>query len=160
MEDLFLDVNGRLNFSVNTVPFPSDKAIIEVWTSPEYLGDAIKAGYDGILAYGWYLDRQVPIDNETSWFWMNTWRFMYLNDPEGTLQNRKLRHRRLLKQPTKMQTFLKTPQGNILRGEASMWAGKLIQRVLTVEYGPGHALWQSVCGLRRICVMWKKRLSG
>ena len=43
-EDLFLDVNGRLNFSVNTVPFPSDKAIIEVWTSPEYLGDAIKAG--------------------------------------------------------------------------------------------------------------------
>ena len=121
-EDLFLDVNGRLNFSVNTVPFPSDKAIIEVWTSPEYLGDAIKAGYDGILAYGWYLDRQVPIDNETSWFWMNTWRFMYLNDPEGDIAESEATASKVNEATNEDADFLKTPQGNILGGEASMWS--------------------------------------
>ena len=115
-EDLFLNAEGQLNFNVSTVPFPYDKAIVEVWTSPEYLGEAIKAGYDGILAYGWYLDRQVPVDNQTSWFWMDTWRFMYLNDPEGDVSSYRrseMDGRDVNKPP---------PPGTILGGEASMWS--------------------------------------
>eukprot|EP00943_MAST-04B_sp_MAST-4B-sp1_P005562 g5562.t1 len=123
-EDLFLNVHGELDFNVSTVPFPYDKAIVEVWTSPEYLGDAIKAGYDGILAYGWYLDRQVPVDNETSWFWMDTWRFMYLNDPEGDVVEVIGEEGEEVSNEAKVRLNTKSspPQGTILGGEASMWS--------------------------------------
>eukprot|EP00945_MAST-04E_sp_MAST-4E-sp1_P000011 g11.t1 len=59
-EDLFLDPDGNLNLNASVVPIPPEKAIVEVWTSPEYLHEVVQAGYDALLAYGWYLDRQVP----------------------------------------------------------------------------------------------------
>ena len=123
-EDLFFDTKGNINFNSSTVPFPPGKAIIEVWTSPEFLSKATQAGYDAILAYGWYLDRQVPVDNETSWFWEDTWRFMYLNDPEN------------IDPAISSATYEMVNSGAVLGGEASMWSEQVDPTVLDGRIWP------------------------
>lgn len=123
-EDLFFDTKGDINFNSSTVPFPPGKAIIEVWTSPEFLSKATDAGYDAILAYGWYLDRQVPVDNMTSWFWEDTWRFMYLNDPEEIDPD--------------ISSIVRDEEntGTVLGGEASMWSEQVDPSVLDGRIWP------------------------
>jgi hypothetical protein len=39
---------------------------------------ALQAGHDVLLATGFYLDRQTPVDDDpTHWFWLDTWVNMY-----------------------------------------------------------------------------------
>ena len=56
---------------------PRKSVVVEVWSKAEITMKALEAGYDVILANGYYLDRQVPVDNVTAWFWLDTWVQMY-----------------------------------------------------------------------------------
>ena len=85
---------------------------------------------------------------------------MYLNDPEGDIAESEATVSKVTEATNEDADFLKTPQGNILGGEASMWSEQVDPTSFDGRIWPRHALWQSVCGLRRICVMWKKHLSG
>lgn len=85
-----------------------------------FLLQAMDQGFDTILALGWYLDRQVPVDNQTSWFWEDTWQQMYNvalpatpsatppATPPSTRNGDKNAHDRRAK-------------GRMLGGEANMW---------------------------------------
>jgi hypothetical protein len=59
-------------------------AVIEVWNNLTLLDEALASGRDALLALGWYLDRQVPVDNTTHWFWLDTWADMYAVNPTGS----------------------------------------------------------------------------
>ena len=135
-EDLFLDPDGNLNLNASVVPIPPEKAIVEVWTSPEYLHEVVQAGYDALLAYGWYLDRQVPVDNETSWFWEDTWRFMYKNDPESSKEREGGMGHKLGKEFAIGEKDGESRVGNILGGEASMWSEQVDPSVLDGRVWP------------------------
>lgn len=37
----------------------------------------LSAGFDAVVSDQFYLDRQVPVDGLTTWFWVDTWAFMY-----------------------------------------------------------------------------------
>ena len=92
-EDLYLNrTTGLFDFDSPDVPFSSSEAIIEVWTNTKYLSEVVKAGYDGIYAAGWYLDRQQPVDGVVAWEWLDTMWQMYDIDPEIHLARRIVRH--------------------------------------------------------------------
>ena len=78
--------------------------VVEVWDNKTVVLDVLAAGHRALLADGWYLDRQVPVDGRTSWFWVDTWRDMYLRDPTGGLNL------------TAAQAM------SVLGGEACMWS--------------------------------------
>mmetsp|Transcript_29659 Transcript_29659/g.88748 ORF Transcript_29659/g.88748 Transcript_29659/m.88748 type:complete len:726 (-) Transcript_29659:538-2715(-) len=77
-------------------------AVVEVWADGTALNRALVAGHDTILALGWYLDRQVPVDGQTGWFWLDTWVQMH-----G------------LKLPGRTNA---SDHGRLLGGEANMWS--------------------------------------
>jgi hypothetical protein len=54
--------------------------LVEVWSNRTLLDEAIARGFPVLLADGWYLDRQVPVDNKTQWFWQDTWEQFYMID--------------------------------------------------------------------------------
>jgi hexosaminidase len=58
---------------IGSEALPPDSTIIESWTGSDYLTTARLNGYDGILAYGWYLDRQTPVDGMNTWFYGDSW---------------------------------------------------------------------------------------
>ena len=89
-DEAFVDMPSFLDTSV----------VVEVWDNASLLESALAAGHDVLFASGWYLDRQVPVDNRTHWFWLDTWADMYsvVFPP----------------QPSK--------GGRILGGEAPMWS--------------------------------------
>jgi len=86
------------------ITIPSN-AVVEAWMDKGTLGSIINAGYRGLLAAGWYLDRQIPaIDGATHYEWEDTWKDFYVNEPTngiGSVPAEKL--------------------SNILGGEACMW---------------------------------------
>ena len=103
-EDLYLNrTTGSFDFHSNNVPFTPKEAIIEVWTNTKYLSEVVKAGYDGLYAAGWYLDRQVPVDGVMAWEWLDTMWAMYDIDPE-------------------VDVVSTSAMGRVLGGEASMWS--------------------------------------
>ena len=133
-EDLYLNrTTGLFDFDSPNVPFSNTEAIIEVWTNTKYLSDVVKAGYDGLYAAGWYLDRQQPVDGVVAWEWLDTMWQMYDIDPESDVvveNNKTLR------------------DGRVLGGEASMWSeqvdtltldGRMWPRACTVA----ERLWSS-----------------
>eukprot|EP00041_Stephanoeca_diplocostata_P032317 m.1032949 g.1032949 ORF g.1032949 m.1032949 type:complete len:1186 (+) comp24129_c0_seq8:123-3680(+) len=89
-----------------------NSTVVEVWNDLSIMQKAMDQGFDTVLALGWYLDRQVPVDNQTSWFWQDTWQQMYNVPlpavPRGT-----------------SATNTNRPGGNgrgrLLGGEANMW---------------------------------------
>ena len=132
-EDLYLNATtGKLDFNSPYVPFTSTEAIVEVWTNTKYLNDVINAGYDGIYAAGWYLDRQQPVDGIVNWEWLDTMWQMYDIDPESDLHvDGKV-----------------GKKGTVLGGEASMWSeqvngltldGRMWPRACTIA----ERLWSS-----------------
>ncbi len=54
--------------------------IVNVWLSNDESATIARAGFDVIHSYGWYLDQQVP-GQPTNYFWQDTWKNFYLNDP-------------------------------------------------------------------------------
>ncbi|CAM9311609.1 unnamed protein product, partial [Ectocarpus fasciculatus] len=105
-EEVFFNASGGTDGShgswIGSDALPPESTMIESWTGPSYLNTARLNGYDGILAYGWYLDRQNPVDGEHSWFFGDTWAQMYGVDPEApSSSNEELRR--------------------ALGGEASIW---------------------------------------
>lgn len=107
--------------------YPAPAAVVEVWNNSTVLNMAISAGWDVILANGWYLDRQVPVDNHTSWFWLDTWAFMYQVDPEDDLHS-----------SSRPQTAAgpQTAPGSILGGEANMWTEQVSDGSLDTRVWP------------------------
>ena len=86
-EDLYLNQNtGTFDFNSPDVPFNSNEAIIEVWTNTKYLSQVVAAGYDGVYAAGWYLDRQQPVEGVVGWEWLDTMWQMYDIDPEADIE--------------------------------------------------------------------------
>lgn len=59
--DRFSEKRVEKAFASIPTALPS-KTVIEVWNNRSLLAAALKAGHDGILALGWYLDRQVGRD--------------------------------------------------------------------------------------------------
>lgn len=106
-EEVFFNASGGTTGAhgdwIGSKALPPSTTIVESWTGPDYLAEAISHGYDGILAYGWYLDRQNPIDDETTWFYMDSWAQMYAVDVEPTSSKRS------------------ESSGRALGGEASIW---------------------------------------
>ena len=73
----------------------------------------MNSGHNAIIALGWYLDRQVPVDNATHWFWLDTWADMYSVNPS----------------PFRVSDTLNMISGatgkivgKVLGGEANMWS--------------------------------------
>lgn len=96
---------------------------MESWTGPSYLNTARLNGYDAILAYGWYLDRQSPVDGQNSWFFGDTWAQMYSVDPESP-QSRDPKMQLLLEEQRltlEENARIGLPIGRALGGEASIW---------------------------------------
>eukprot|EP00039_Didymoeca_costata_P008632 m.114452 g.114452 ORF g.114452 m.114452 type:complete len:1152 (-) comp14167_c0_seq1:6-3461(-) len=108
--------------------------VVEIWDNLTLLDEAIKAGHDAILALGWYLDRQVPVDNATHWFWLDTWADMYMVDPVNMKNG--------------------SGYGTVLGGEANMWteqvdASSLNARVWPRTCAVAERLWSPIPGASR-----------
>eukprot|EP01147_Barroeca_monosierra_P004204 gene4204-6550_t len=89
-DEAFTDMGSALPKSV----------VVEVWDDSSLLEHVLHAGHDALFASGWYLDRQVPVENHTHWFWLDTWVDMYrVRFPDDS-----------------------TTPGSILGGEAAMWS--------------------------------------
>jgi len=73
----------------------------------------------GTCRYGWYLDRQTPVDGEVSWFWQDTWAQMYAVEPEpdDDTDNDDDGH-----DDAPGVTAGAVPTGRVLGGEASLWS--------------------------------------
>jgi|MDSY01.1.fsa_nt_gb hexosaminidase len=100
------------------IPSPvllANDTVIETWTGPEYLPVATSNGYDAILAYGWYLDRQTPVDGEVAWGWLDSWSQMYAVEPEP-LSRAQPEARAAGRASAGERT------GRVLGGEASLWS--------------------------------------
>jgi len=64
----------------NGVSLPKN-TIVEVWSTPGTLQKVVNAGHQGLLAYGWYLDRQIPDPPSTHYEWVDTWKDFYSLEP-------------------------------------------------------------------------------
>lgn len=106
-EEVFFNASGGTTGAhgdwIGSKVLPPSTTIVESWTGPDYLAEAMSHGYDGILAYGWYLDRQNPIDDEATWFYMDSWAQMYGVEVESS------------------STKKSDDSGRALGGEASIW---------------------------------------
>jgi hexosaminidase len=104
------------------------QAVVEVWTSGSHVGEVLNAGYDAIQAYGYYLDRQTPVDGDHTWLWMDSWKQMYLNDPQ------------VPKTPSIKADAISPTAGSrvgvLLGGEASMWTEQVDVTVLDERVWP------------------------
>lgn len=85
-EEVFFDDSGGSDGAhgswIGSTALPAATTVVEVWTGPDFIEEARRHGYDAVLAYGWYLDRQNPVDGEETWFFGDSWSQMYLVDPE------------------------------------------------------------------------------
>ena len=116
-EDLYLNSSsGVLDFKSPNVPFKPSEAVIEVWTDTKYLSQVVEAGYDGIYAAAWYLDRQQPVDGIVNWEWLDTMWQMYSVEPE--------------------EHVVPGSSGTVLGGEASMWSEQVDTHTLDARIWP------------------------
>lgn len=89
---------------LNTTDYVVNKeSIVQVWRDAnETLRPILQKGYKVILSDGWYLDRQIPVEEKTTWLFADTWKHMYEIQPFNA--NTTAAERR-----------------NFLGGEACMW---------------------------------------
>ena len=152
-EEVFFDGSGGENGAhgawVGSDALPADSTVIEIWTGADYLATALDEGYDGIMAYGWYLDRQNPVDDEGMWFWADTWGQMYSVEPEpvvparveaGETEAESSRETRASSSKTNKR------RGRALGGDASIWTEMTDAATLDTAVWPraaavGERLW-------------------
>lgn len=153
-EEVFFNASGGSDGShggwIGSDALPAASTVVESWTGPSYLNTARLHGYDGILAYGWYLDRQNPVDGEHSWFFGDTWAQMYKVDPES-LSSADEKMRSVLEEQfkeidTKLSNGL--PIGRALGGEASIWTEQADDQNIESQVWPragavAERLWSS-----------------
>jgi hypothetical protein len=128
---------------IGSAALPPQSTVVESWTGPAYLNTARMHGYDGILAYGWYLDRQNPVDGERSWAFMDTWAQMYAVDPEVPASADDKLNALLEQQRRDMESSRRAgvAVGRALGGEASIW---------TEQVG-GILCYENCCSLNFLC---------
>eukprot|EP01087_Luapelamoeba_hula_P009181 TRINITY_DN2359_c0_g1_i1.p1 TRINITY_DN2359_c0_g1~~TRINITY_DN2359_c0_g1_i1.p1 ORF type:complete len:529 (-),score=69.71 TRINITY_DN2359_c0_g1_i1:52-1638(-) len=102
---------------------------IEVWISQDLLAQVLKAGYPGILAAGYYLDKQIPNPAKTWYEWVDTWKNFYENEPL----------------PSSLGLTVEE-ESRFLGGEAAMWGEQVdstnfVSRVFPRSYGTAERLW-------------------
>ena len=112
-EEVFFN-DGSPDWVSSPVLLPN-ATIIETWTGPEYLPIATGNGYDAILAYGWYLDRQTPVDGEVAWGWLDSWAQMYQVEPEPVPST-------VFNNVETNSSSARERVGRVLGGEASLWS--------------------------------------
>jgi len=98
---------------------PGSDVVVEVWMDAATLNAVVVAGYYGLVAYPYYLDKQVP-DGNTHYEWVDTWQDFYNADPAAGVTG---------------------PQNLILGGEACMWG----EQVNSVNFD--SRVWPRACGV-------------
>jgi hexosaminidase len=106
----------------NGIQVPSN-TIIEVWSNKATLSKIVAQGYQGITAYGNYLNYQAPIQGVYVSQWENTWQTFYNNDPTAGLKL----------SPTELNL--------VLGGEGAMWA----EQVNSVNFD--SRVWPRACAI-------------
>jgi hexosaminidase len=68
--------------------------VVNVWRGYTSLASALAAGYNAVMSFGWYVDKQAPLCDgqcDVHWMWIWTWHDMYLAEPfTGFLGSRHL----------------------------------------------------------------------
>jgi len=94
--------------------------IIEVWEDAATLNQVVNAGFRGLVAFPWYLDKQIPDPPSTHYEWVDTWQDFYSYEPlTGVTGNTNL----------------------VIGGEACMWA----EQVDAVNFD--SRVWPRACGV-------------
>ena len=102
-EEAFLDLPpGTFPSADSNKHRGTPTTVVETWSNGSSRDLALRAGLDVVVAGPYYLDRQVPVDGETGWFWLDTWAQMYGVDPAAG-------------------AYSGPGAGRLLGGEASMW---------------------------------------
>jgi len=113
----------------NGVKFNPETTTFEIWLGLDDMVASIKAGFQTILANGFYLDIQKP-GEELHYEWVDTWQDFYTNEPfRGPAENLTQAQRELL-----------------LGGEACMWGEavedeNIFSRVWVRASGAAEKLW-------------------
>lgn len=107
---------------LNTTDYVVSKdSIVQVWRdSNTILAPILQKGYNVILSDGWYLDRQVPVDNQITWLFIDTWKQMYEIDLFGP-------------------NTTSTDRRHLLGGEACMWGEAVDQSNIQQSIWPRMA---------------------
>mmetsp|Transcript_23820 Transcript_23820/g.34929 ORF Transcript_23820/g.34929 Transcript_23820/m.34929 type:complete len:608 (+) Transcript_23820:49-1872(+) len=131
-EEVFFDDSGGTDGAhgawIGSDALPPSSTVVEIWTGPDYLEAARDNGYDAILAYGWYLDRQNPVDGEDAWFFGDTWAQMYGVDPEMHTPKSEVDPQ-----------YLEKKRGRALGGEVSMWTEQVDENNIDSQVWPRAA---------------------
>jgi hexosaminidase len=107
--------------------------IVEVWSNSSVVEAALAEGFDVLLANGWYLDRQVPVDGMITWEWQDTWKHMYLVDPltsqdifpEGATFSAASASIAGSRHATGRLSDDAESRGTLIGGEANMWSEQI-----------------------------------
>ena len=128
---IYICLTGSHGAWIGSESLPPETTVVESWTGPSYMNTARIHGYDAILAYGWYLDRQNPVDGEQTWFFGDSWAQMYGVDPENPTSTDALIKSILHDQKLKLEENLLrgVPVGRALGGEAYIWT----EQVMTTQ---------------------------
>eukprot|EP01116_Phalansterium_solitarium_P024359 TRINITY_DN8907_c0_g2_i1.p1 TRINITY_DN8907_c0_g2~~TRINITY_DN8907_c0_g2_i1.p1 ORF type:complete len:517 (-),score=129.53 TRINITY_DN8907_c0_g2_i1:147-1697(-) len=115
--------NGKTPFFWEEVFFKNttvlaNETIVVVWTKDNtFVAEVARAGYRTLWQTPWYLDRQVP-EPQQNYFWEDTWKDFYVQDPVGT------------------NTLEPWEAARILGGEASMWGEQVDYTAFDVRVWP------------------------
>jgi hexosaminidase len=95
--------------------------IIEVWEDAETLQEVVNGGYRGLVAFPYYLDKQIPKPGSTHYEWVDTWQDFYNSDPAAGITGNNVK--------------------NIIGGEAIMFG----EQVDSVNFD--SRVWPRACGV-------------
>eukprot|EP01090_Pellita_catalonica_P016323 TRINITY_DN4634_c0_g1_i1.p2 TRINITY_DN4634_c0_g1~~TRINITY_DN4634_c0_g1_i1.p2 ORF type:complete len:235 (-),score=39.17 TRINITY_DN4634_c0_g1_i1:1136-1840(-) len=109
--------------------FDPEKVVVEVWRGKAELQKVVQAGFAGILAAGFYLDKQIPNVDQTFYEWVDTWRNFWENDPED------------FSAVAADSDGEVVAGGQVLGGEGAMWA----EQVDAVNFD--SRVWPRACGI-------------
>jgi hexosaminidase len=59
----------------------SKTVVVEVWKDAPTLQQVVSSGLQALVAYPWYLDKQIPDPPSVHYEWVDTWQDMYNAEP-------------------------------------------------------------------------------